>query len=738
MYQRYILQVLLSSLLLLVPILHFADVFPSDVLQLVVGLAFGGIGAAIVIRLSKRTAIMEEHTQRYQSLFLHNSDAVFMMDLNGRFTSANKACEVISGYSLHEFLKLTYHQLISPEDLERGMTYFNASLLGEKSTYQMSIHSKTGVRVELSVRNVPIYVHGRLVGVYGIARDISETVNLQKERDEVQLYYQSLYRNSPDAIFAINLKGQFISFNPAAEVITGYSSSEMLGQSLLNLLKRQDASVMEEAFRELRTGSPCSEEVKIVHKTGRDVIVQVVAVPLQIDNELAGMIGIAKDVTAYKQSLERIEYMAYYDSLTGLPNRSRFIEATDQMIVSAESQPGKVAVFFIDLDRFKGINDSLGHQAGDFFLQETAKRLKESIPGSGIISRFGGDEFTVALPVTDSQEASQIAERIRENISEPYRFLRKSYYLSPSIGISLFPENGEQTVSLIQHADTAMFYVKQQGRNHYEFYKSEYHTKLSKKLQIEQLMREALQKEEFELHYQPIVHAATQEIEGVECLLRWHSPELGPMAPSEFIPIAEESDLIAELGEWVLRKACRQAKRWQLMGLEPMRISVNLSIRQFEQADLIDKVAGILKETGLEPRWLELEITESMTMDISKAMTVLQKLKLLGVAVSVDDFGTGYSSLNYIKKLSIDRLKIDQSFIRGLPTSEEDAAIVATILTLADRLSLTVVAEGVETEQHARLLQELGCGYIQGYLISRPVPAHKLERMLAKTIHKIG
>ena len=455
------------------------------------------------------------------------------------------------------------------------------------------------------------------------------------------------------------------------------------------------------------------------------------------------IIGSMMDITERKQAEERIQYLSYYDSLTGLPNRTLFEERLPQALSLAQRNNQMLAVMFLDLDRFKNINDTLGHSAGDQLLRGVAQRLTGRIRGSDTLARFSGDAFALLFTqISRSNDIAKLANRARRDTAEivediltslksPFNLDGQELFVTASIGISVFPRDGVSSETLIQNAGAALSRVKEQDGNGHQFYAAEMNAKALQRLTLENDLRRAIERREFVLHYQPQVDAASGRILAVEALIRWQHPELGFVSPADFIPVAENNGLMIPIGEWTLREACAQARSWQKEGLHPVRMAINLSARQFEQSDLLAMVGEVLKETQLDPDFLEFEITESAVMrDAERAIDIMHRLKEMRIQIAIDDFGSGYSSLSYLKRFPIDRLKIDQSFVREATNNSTDAAIIMAIITLAQNLKLKVIAEGVETEEQLGILRSLGCDEIQGYLFSKPLPASLLKQLL--------
>ena len=445
-----------------------------------------------------------------------------------------------------------------------------------------------------------------------------------------------------------------------------------------------------------------------------------------------GYRGVGKDVTAAKLAEVRIQYLAYHDSLTALPNRSSFSLILNHGIARARRDARKLAVLFIDLDRFKTINDTLGHDAGDTLLREVGNRLRQVLRPSDTVARLGGDEFVVLLEeVAAPAHVGNVARKILASIAGALDILGQELRVTASVGISLYPQDGEDEQTLMKNADIAMYHAKQEGKNNYQFHSEKMGTDSLERLALETGLRRALERNEFQLYYQAKISLRTSRMTGMEALLRWNHPDLGIVSPAQFIPIAEETGLIGPIGEWVIRTACLQNKAWQVLGLPPVRVAVNLSPRQFTDENLPNSIASILEETGMAPDWLELEITESMIMhDVGKTMQKLNTLGKTGIRIAIDDFGTGHSSLAYLKRFPIDTLKIDRSFIRDLPGDAEDKAITTAIIAMGKSLDLTVVAEGVETRDQLEFLRVPGCDEFQGYYFNTPLPAEQFVQLM--------
>ncbi|MED1949505.1 putative bifunctional diguanylate cyclase/phosphodiesterase [Brevibacillus centrosporus] len=538
------------------------------------------------------------------------------------------------------------------------------------------------------------------------------------------------------------------------QTVTKFTTVERLRQTLSNHLIEMFAGKIDSAFIEKRLKiAMVHQKIGLPPKWYMGSFQNLLNTLLQIIHEQSGILleteGLREAVTkllsfeqqivleAYEnqnrleeqQAKAIIEYQALHDELTGLPNRRMFHQALSQAIERYREEPTPFAVFVMDIDRFKLINDSLGHTYGDRFLQEVSNRIRECAEGYPVtIARLGGDEFTLILENCDEPSlAAELAEKLVKAIEVPYRLQNNDYYVSASIGIAIYPTHCASEEDLLKNADTAMYEVKKNGKNGHQFFSPVLDEQLLMRIELESDLRKAVQRQELELYYQPQFQTGSYSMIGIEALVRWRHPTKGLLSPGVFIPIAEETGLIYEIGTWTLHEACRQMKEWHLAGGPLIPVSVNLSSRQFHQSNLVAYIREILQETGLEPQYLELEITESMMMDAAVSAEILRELDEFGVKISLDDFGTGYSSLSYLKQFPIHKLKIDRSFISDITRNASDQAIVATIISMAKHLNMEVIAEGIETKGQLDFLTENSCQEIQGYYFSRPLPAQEVE-----------
>ncbi len=549
---------------------------------------------------------------------------------------------------------------------------------------------------------------------------------------------RTLIQAAPLAIFALDELARVTMWNPTATTLFGWAELEVLG-GVLPLVEHSDTSERPAWLAAALAHEPLSgAETRVRRRDGAALDVSVWAAALTGGTgAVTGTMIVMADISERKQAEARINFLAYHDQLTSLPNRVLFEDRLEQALNLAHRHGQMLAVLFVALDRFKKFADSLGHAASDELLRAVAVRLRANLREGDTVARFGGHEFSLLLSsVGGTEDAAAVARWIQQALGPPFKVDGQELYVTASVGIGLYPHDGAAAPALLRNAGAALYRAQQQGGHQYQFYTADMNARALKRLSLENDLRRALEREEFVLHYQPQISGASGRIVGVEALVRWQPPRLGLVAPAEFIPLAEETGLIEPLGAWVLRTALTQVRQWQAQGLAVGRVAVNLSARQFRQPDLVPMIAGLLSETKLRAEGLELELTESSIMhDAGVAVETLRALKTMGVRVAVDDFGAGYSSMAYLKHLPIDVLKIDRSFVRDMATNADDAAIVLAIITLAHSLRLQVIAEGVETEEQLRLLRELHCDEMQGYLFSRPLPAVEFERLLAQEQH---
>ncbi|MEO5376564.1 MAG: EAL domain-containing protein [Magnetococcus sp. DMHC-6] len=558
--------------------------------------------------------------------------------------------------------------------------------------------------------------------------------SIQAER---KLYLAaSVFENTNEGIVVTDARAIIQSVNPAFSQITGYPSEMAVGKNM-NLLKsgRHDAHFYQEMWAVLQHTYKWQGEVWNRRANGEIypqwLNISAVRSPT---GDIVNYVTLFSDLTNIRESEENLLYVTGHDSLTNLPNRLLFHERLNQACLESRSSKELVGVMLLDLDRFKMVNESMGHEVGDRLLVEVSRRLAHSVLERITLARMGGDEFGLVVPkVSNSQELAQIAQSLLDQLLHPFVLDQLELFLGASIGIGLYPLDGEDINTLLKNTEVAMYHAKELGRNNFQFYHQDLNVSSMARMLMEQELRTAVERKEFILHYQPQIDLITGELVGMEALIRWQHPRRGLVSPGEFISLAEETGLIIPMGKWALRSACAQTKKWQDMGYPPLRISVNLSGLQFQQAEFVDVVVRTLAETGLSHQWLELELTESIAMgDVDETYAKLQSLADIRVRLAIDDFGTGFSSLSYLKRFPIDTLKIDQSFICNCTINPEDAAIVRAFIGLARSLNLQVIAEGVETTAQMDFLRREKCNEIQGYYFSRPLPGEQFEALLEK------
>lgn len=545
----------------------------------------------------------------------------------------------------------------------------------------------------------------------------------------------SVFENTSEGVMVTDDKGVIVSVNPAFTEITGYSAAEAMGQRP-SLLKsdHHDAVFYQRLWASVTDTGSWQGEIWNRRKGGEAFLewLTINRIP-EDDGTPAAFVAVFNDITELRRSDERIRHLAFHDALTGLPNRALIQDRLQHAIERSHREEIRLAVMFLDLDRFKGINDTLGHDVGDLLLQEVAARLKKGLRSMDTVARMGGDEFVVLLEdIETANHCADIAANLIESVQRPMQLQGNDIQIGTSVGIALCPEDGRDAMELMKHADTAMYAAKSAGRNTYRFFRSEMTEGAARRHQLEMELRHAIPNGELELHYQPKIKLGNGSYAGVEALVRWRHPRLGLVPPGDFIPVAEETGLIIELGDWVLERVCAQSAAWHGRDLQ-CGIALNVSAKQLQRGDLADRVIALTRRYDVRPACLQIELTESVLMaDPDLAIGQLRYLRELGVTIAVDDFGTGYSSLAYLRRLPIDVLKIDRSFVMDADRDEEDAQVVRTIIALGRSLKLAVVAEGVETEAQANLLRDAGCDLAQGYLYARPLPAAELESWLAQ------
>ncbi|MFL6672960.1 MAG: EAL domain-containing protein [Massilia sp.] len=638
-----------------------------------------------------------------------------------RIVSANRRAEELFGYAGAELVGASTEILFPDrEQYERAWDeQYPALSDGADSGHERQFRRSDGTLVWCMVSGCaldPMYPNEGSIWVYA-------DVTGRRQAEEKLRLSAAVLEHIADAVVVIGLDGMIITTNPAYTQITGYTEFEATGQHItLTRSTRHDKAFYLQVWHQLDEFGFWRGELWRTRKNGEDYLEWLTLSAVRDDHgQMTHYVGVFSDITKAKESQEKLDHLAHHDPLTGLPNRLLFHDRLQHAMQRATREHQQAAVMFIDLDRFKYVNDTLGHHVGDELLKQVALALSGRLRDGDTLARLGGDEFIVLLEKIDGEPgARHVAEKLMTMFEQPFIVSGHELFVTGSVGISLFPQDGADLNILIRNADVAMYQAKARGRNGYQFYAPSMSGDGVERLRLESLLRRAIDKDEIRLAYQPQVEIDTGRLIGVEALLRWHNPELGEVAPARFIPLAEDTGFINQLGKWVLVEACRQMVRWQEAGLRVPKLAVNLSVRQFERGSIAGTVADVLRATGLEPQRLQLEVTESVIMNTGDALVFINDLHAIGVGLAIDDFGTGYSSLAYLKKLPVQTLKIDRSFIKDISTDANDEAIAIAVIQLGKSLNLSVIAEGVENEEQAAFLLRHGCNRAQGFLYGRP------------------
>jgi len=697
---------------------------------------------------ANRIAVHGRDTGRMLQTLLSNLDGMVYRcrdDSAWTMEFVSEGCVRVTGYAPQELLlsgRLSYEQITHPEDRQHVRNVIRTALAARRRfDIEYRIRHADGDIRWVWERGIGVHdTDGRVTVLEGIIEDITGRMESQRALREAERRYHSLFDNAIEGIFRTTPEGRYLDANPALARIYGFGTPRELIASLRDIRKQLyvDPTRREEFMRIIKARGEISGFESQVYRRNGDVIW--ISENARAVFDAAGDVlhyeGTVEDVTERRLYQARIEQQANYDTLTGLANRSLLNDRLQQAIFTAASYGARLAVVFVDLDRFKYINDSLGHDVGDRLLQSMAERLKASVREFDTVARLGGDEFVLLINgQAGADSVATIMEGLLSKVSAPWLHGHSEFEVTCSIGVALYPDDGNDAATLLKHADSAMYRAKEHGRNNFQFFTEDLNAMMRERFELESNLRRALERGQFELHYQPRVDLATRRIVGCEALIRWQLTGRGSVPPSRFIPVAEEIGLIGPIGEWVLQTACMQAKRWQAAGLPPCVVSVNVSPRQFRHDDLVMTIARVLKSSGLEPRYLEIELTESTVMhDGERMIETLHAIKNLGVNIAVDDFGTGYSSLSYLKRFPVDRLKVDRSFVQDIAADADDAAIVRTIIALGHNLGLKVVAEGVETEEQIEFLRANDCDELQGYYFSEPVSAWRMTKLMLRGV----
>jgi diguanylate cyclase (GGDEF)-like protein/PAS domain S-box-containing protein len=676
--------------------------------------------------------------ERFRAMSDESPLGIFVSDEQGECVYTNAAYHKISGLDFTQALGTNWSMAIHPDDRARIVAEWREAVRGKapfKTEVRFMREDGTIVwtRLNAAAMDDGPSECGRVQTVEDIsARKVAEgelaraeaALFAEKERAQVTL------NSIGDAVLCTDVAGNVTYLNKVAEKMTGWSASEAMSQPLNKVFRVVDGTTREpivnpgqQAMAENRTVGLASNSI-LLRRDGSESAIEDSSAPIHDrDGQVTGAVLVFHDVSESRAMAEKMSHLAQHDFLTGLPNRMLLQERFSRAIGQAQRHHKQVAVLFVDLDYFKTINDSLGHDIGDRLLQSVAERLVSCVRSTDTVCRQGGDEFVILLAeIEHHRDAAQIAEKLLAALLAPHFIDGNELHVTLSIGISIYPDDAATAEAVMQNADAAMYHAKAKGRNNYQFYMREMNSRAVQRMVVENSLRRALKNEEFELHYQPKINISSGQMSSAEALIRWRDPDLGMVYPGQFVPIAEECGLIVPIGRWVLREACRQVQAWLAAGVTAVPVSVNISAVEFRHVNFLEGIAAILDETGIDAAYLELELTESMLMhDAESSAQVLEKLKKMGVHLAIDDFGTGYSSLSYLNRFPIDTLKIDQSFVRDMATNADNAAIISAVIGMGRNLHQRVVAEGVETGEQLAFLCQQNCDEAQGFLFSYPL-----------------
>lgn len=656
-------------------------------------------------------------------------EGIILLNENYKIIYVNHCIKKITMFDEDELIGTDFCMLFSDELMIKKVLqtvmkegHWEGSLLQKRKDGQLNLRL-------IQINHV--YTDDHLTTHYIVIFRDQEKRNLSLKEKQLA---DKVFECTSEGILVTDERGRIISINPAFQLVTGYSEAEILGKNP-NILQSgvHDAAFYKDLWDSIKKKGHWKGEIWNKRKNG-DLYPEWLTISTIKDEfgNVTNFVGIFSDITDRKEAEEQLRRLAHFDSLTGVANRYSLNQHLHNLILTAEKYDQQLAVLFLDLDRFKHINDTLGHSIGDLLLKNVSSRIKDLVRNKDMIARLGGDEFVIALPnINHIKDSAYIAQRIIDALNKPFHLGKHEVYISTSIGISVYPFDGTTFEELLRNADKAMYVAKNNGKNQFEFYHSDMHRDESRQILLEKYMRKALEKNEFFLAYHPQMDTKTKRINGVEALIRWEHEEIGFISPGEFIPIAEETGLIIPISEWVIKKACEDLHLLHINGFPQLSMSINISPLHFNQPDFVERLLSVIRETNIKDNSIELELTEGVIMpNAPETLQKLVKLKQHGIKLSIDDFGTGYSSLSYLNRFPIDILKIDQSFIRKLSDYKEDASIVKAIITMAHTLHLKVIAEGVETKKQLEFLENQQCDSIQGFYITKPLPFEELMKFL--------
>ena len=693
------------------------------------------LGRDITKRISAEAALIETE-EKFEKIFTQSPDGIIIIrQEDGIITDLNDAFAERSGFTREDYIGVVFTQFLSPET-QREIPHLQDELSNEGifTNREIMFYNSSGEPMPSLISGSTLELSGERYTMV-IAKDISKQRATEERLRRSEQRFRGIFENAPIGILLVDMQGRLFQANHTAAELLAYDEQHMYGIHVSRLVPQADRAALKQTLEQLsNSSSPLHKsERKLVCQNGIEMWANF-HILLQRDRDDMPSYFIVQlaDISDIKRGQERMEQMAFYDTLTNLANRRLFQDRLNQTIEQCSRYNRSAALLYLDLDNFKRVNDTLGHEAGDFLLREVASRLKNCVRSEDTVARPGGDEFTVLLnEVTTPSDAGLVAQKILNHLREPLDLDGHPLVVTTSIGITILPSDGRDPNTLMRNADLAMYKAKERGRNNYQFYSDDLNQNAVKRLRTEYELRQALEHNQFELFYQPKVSLTTQKIVGVESLIRWNHPTRGLLGPHEFIEIAEDTGSIIDIGSWVIEEACRACQALNAIAQNPIDVAINISPRQFRDPNLVTTLRRSMRELALNPKNIEVEITETMLMqDVEAAEHTVRRFAELGVRLAIDDFGTGYSSLNYLKRFPINTVKVDRSFVMDLPGNPDDLAITRAVVAMAHQLNMEVVAEGVETPEQLACLAEEGCEYAQGYLFSKPVPLSQVQDMV--------